>query len=96
MATVTQRPANVVNLVGNYAIRVDLEYNRYLVATNTTRGLSDEPDTSDSWTARIFHTTIAEVPDALLGEAAASGLISAFAHLDTDANNIVRTPTSVP
>ncbi|MCJ0949919.1 hypothetical protein F6X56_01355 (plasmid) [Rhodococcus erythropolis] len=93
LATVTQRPANVVNVAGDYAIRVDLEYNRYLLATNTTRGLSDEPDTSGSWTDRIFHTDIAKVQDALLGEATASWLIdafdTAFAHLDTDGNSIV-------
>lgn len=31
LAAVTQRPANIVNLAGVYAIRVDLEYNRYLL-----------------------------------------------------------------
>ena len=28
LAAVTQRPVNVVNLAGMYAIRVELEYNR--------------------------------------------------------------------
>ncbi|WP_233364094.1 hypothetical protein [Rhodococcus globerulus] len=48
LAAVSQRPANVVDLAGEYAIRVDLEYNRYVVATNTPQGLSGEPDASGS------------------------------------------------
>jgi hypothetical protein len=93
LAAVTQRPANIVNLAGVYAIRVDLEYNRYLLATNTARGLSDEPDTSGSWTVRIYQTTIETVPDTLLTEAADSWLVDAFdaalAHLESGGNKIV-------
>ncbi|WP_092808368.1 hypothetical protein [Rhodococcus globerulus] len=93
LAAVTQRPANIVNLAGVYTIRVDLEYNRYLLATNTARGLSDEPDTSGSWTVRIYQTNIETVPDALLTEATDSWLVDAFdaalAHLESGGNNIV-------
>lgn len=48
LAAATHRPANVVNLFGEYAIRVDLEYNRFLLATNTAAGLSDRPDNGES------------------------------------------------
>lgn len=92
LATVTQRPANVVNLAGSYAIRVDLEYNRYLLATNTTEGLSDEPDTTGSWTVRIFQTDVETLPDMLLAESVAAWLIDAFdaalANLETDGNKV--------
>lgn len=47
LAAASQRPANVVNVEGHYAIRVDLEYNRYVLATNAPRGLWDEPDASN-------------------------------------------------
>ncbi|WP_257012994.1 hypothetical protein [Rhodococcus sp. ACPA4] len=93
LATATHRPANVVNLAGDYAIRVDLEYNRYVLATNTGRGLSDEPDTSGSWTVRVFQTNIASIPDTLLGEAADPWLVDAFdsalTRLEADGNKIV-------
>ncbi|MDV6212644.1 hypothetical protein R3Q08_30745 [Rhodococcus erythropolis] len=56
LAAASQRPATVVNMDGYYAIRVDLEYSRYVVATNSPRGLWDEPDVSGSWLARIPHT----------------------------------------
>lgn len=93
LATATHRPANVVNLAGDYAIRVDLEYNRYLLATNSARGLSDEPDTSGSWTVRIFDTDIESVPDVLLTVAMDSWLVDAFdsalARLESGGNKIV-------
>jgi hypothetical protein len=93
LAAVTHRPANIVNLAGVYAIRVDLEYNRYLLATNTARGLSDEPDASGSWTVRIFDTDIESVPDALLAEATDSWLVDAFdtalTQLESGGNKIV-------
>ncbi|WP_336873939.1 hypothetical protein [Rhodococcus qingshengii] len=49
-------PAAVVNVDGHYATRVDLEYNRYVLATNSPCGLWDEPDTSGSWWVRIMQT----------------------------------------
>lgn len=78
LAAATHRPANVVNLAGNYAIRVDLEYNRYVLAANTPQGLSDEPDASGSWLVRIFQTDLNGVQDTLLAEATDQWLIDAF------------------
>ncbi|WP_251014221.1 hypothetical protein [Rhodococcus qingshengii] len=39
LAAASERPAAVVNIDGRYAIRVDLEYNRHVLATNSPRGL---------------------------------------------------------
>ncbi|PVX59718.1 hypothetical protein [Rhodococcus globerulus] len=92
LAAATQRPTNVVNLDGSYAIRVDLEYNRYVVATNTARGLSDEPDTNGSWLVRIFRSDLAGLSDELLTESTAAWLIDAFdsalARLESGGNKI--------
>ncbi|MDF3319719.1 hypothetical protein ACIGKR_32255 [Rhodococcus qingshengii] len=56
MAAASQRPAAVVNVDEHYAIRVDLEYGRYVLATNSPRGLWDEPDASGTWMVRIVQT----------------------------------------
>lgn len=92
LATASQRPANVVNLAGEYAIRVDLEYNRYVVATNTPRGLSDEPDTSGTWLVRILQVGRDDLPHELLTEATDPWLIDAFdsavRYLKADGNKI--------
>lgn len=45
-----------------------LEYNRYVPATNAPRGLRDEPDASESWLVRIFHSSD-DGMDMLVGEA---------------------------
>ncbi|WP_258957187.1 hypothetical protein [Rhodococcus globerulus] len=78
LAAATHRPSNVVNVVGAYAIRVDLECNRYVVATNTAHGLSDEPDSSGTWVVRFFRSDIAGASDELLTEATHPWLIDAF------------------
>ncbi|TSD40281.1 hypothetical protein FFI94_031445 [Rhodococcus sp. KBS0724] len=92
LAAASQRPANVVNLAGEYAIRVELEYSRYVVATNTPQGLSDEPDASGSWLVRIFQSGHDDAPHELLTEANDQWLIDAFdsalEHLETDGNKI--------
>ncbi|MDV6271838.1 hypothetical protein [Rhodococcus globerulus] len=92
LAAASQRPANVVNLAGEYAIRVDLEYNRYVVATNTPQGLSGEPDASGSWLVRIFQSGNDDAPHELLTEATDQWLIDAFdsalEHLEADGNKI--------
>ena len=54
LATATQRPANIVNLGGRYAIRVDFEYNRYALATNSEGGLSSDVDAVDHWRVALF------------------------------------------
>lgn len=92
LAAASRRPANVVNVDGHYAIRVDLEYNRYVLATNTPRGLWDEPDASESWLVRIFQTGD-DGTDTLLGEAKKPWLIDAFdsavEQLESDGNIVV-------
>ncbi|WP_075836299.1 MULTISPECIES: hypothetical protein [unclassified Rhodococcus (in: high G+C Gram-positive bacteria)] len=92
LAAASQRPANIVNLAGEYAIRVDLEYNRYVVATNTPQGLSDEPDANGSWLVRIFQSGNDDAPHELLTEATDQWLIDAFdsalEHLEADGNKI--------
>ncbi|NRI69842.1 hypothetical protein FEZ60_30450 [Rhodococcus sp. MS16] len=92
LAAASQRPANVVNLAGEYAIRVELEYSRYVVATNTPGGLADEPDASGTWLVRIFHAGNDDAPHELLTEATDQWLIdaydSALRHLKADGNTI--------
>ncbi|MGW6658789.1 hypothetical protein [Rhodococcus sp. NPDC055024] len=87
LAAATHRPANVVNLFGEYAIRVDLEYNRYLLATNTVAGLSDQPDLGDLWLVRFFQSELTDTPDQLLAEASHQWLVDA---LDTALEQIER------
>ncbi|WP_233365742.1 hypothetical protein [Rhodococcus globerulus] len=92
LAAATQRPANIVNIAGDYAIRVDLEYNRYAIATNTRRGLSDDPDASGTWLVRFFQTDIDGASDQLLAEATRQWLVDAFdsalQHLEALGNKI--------
>ncbi|MFF9561368.1 hypothetical protein ACF1DY_36830, partial [Streptomyces albus] len=78
LAAVTQRPVNVVNLAGMYAIRVELEYNRYVVATNTPHGLSDDPEIEGSWLVRIFQTNADDAQDELRTAATQVWVIDAF------------------
>ncbi len=77
LAAASQRPVNVVNLDGVYAIRVDLEYNRHVLATNSPQGLWDEPDVNGSWRVRILHVG-GDGTHALLSEATNPWLIDAF------------------
>ncbi|MBS3693918.1 hypothetical protein [Rhodococcus qingshengii] len=77
LAAASQRPAAVVNVDGQYAIRVDLEYNRYVLATNSARGLWDEPDVSGSWWVRIVQTGD-DNSETLLVQAQKPWLIDAF------------------
>ena len=77
LAAASERPATVVNIDGRYAIRVDLEYNRHILATNSARGLGDEPDVSGSWWVRIVQTDDAG-SDRLLTQAQKPWLIDAF------------------
>lgn len=93
LAAVTHRPANIVNVAGSYAIRVDLEYNRYVLATNTHQGLTDEPAFSDRWLVRFFQTSTDGLSDGLLSEATHQWLIDAFdsalESLEVDGKKIV-------
>jgi len=57
LATVTRRSTAVVNHGDDYAIRVDFVFGRYLLATNTDAGLSDDPDSESWWTVRFFDSS---------------------------------------
>ncbi|NKS74000.1 hypothetical protein GS531_17410 [Rhodococcus hoagii] len=48
LAAATHRPTNVVNIGGEYAIRVDFAFGMYVLATNTEHGLSSDPDAGTS------------------------------------------------
>lgn len=77
LATATHRPANVVNVAGNYCIRVDFEYNRYLIAGNTGAGLSDQRG-SEIWSIRIYEADASSSDDRLLAEASHQWLVDAY------------------
>lgn len=67
LATATHRPANVVNTGSGYAIRVDFEYNRYLLATNhVVNGLSGYDETSDRWMVRFYQDSDSAEPEVLV------------------------------
>ena len=57
LAAATHRPTNVVNIGGEYAIRVDFAFGMYVLATNTEHGLSSDPDARDIWLVRLFEQT---------------------------------------
>ena len=92
LAAASERPATVVNIDGRYAIRVDLEYNRHVLATNSPRGLGDEPDASGSWWVRIVQADDAG-GDLVLTETRKPWLIDAFdaavGQLESDGHAIV-------
>ena len=92
LAAASQRPAAVVNLDGQYAIRVDFEYGRYVLATNSPRGLWDEPDVSGSWWVRIVQT-VDGGGEMLLAQAEKPWLIDAFDaavdHLESGGHAVV-------
>lgn len=54
LAAATHRPANIVNLGETYAIRVEFELGRYLLATNDGGDLATEDGGGDGcWTVRL-------------------------------------------
>jgi len=57
LAAATHRPTSVVNIGGEYAIRVDFAFGMYVLATNTEHGLSSDPDARDIWLVRFFEQT---------------------------------------
>lgn len=77
LAAATHRPANIVNTAGRYAIRVDFEFNRYVLATNSVDGLTGDVDAIEAWHVAIFQGADAAV-DELLADAEHEWLADAF------------------
>ncbi|WP_240945542.1 hypothetical protein [Rhodococcus sp. HNM0569] len=76
LETAAHRPASVVNVADDYAIRVDFEFSRHLLATNTGSGLADDPSLIDDWTVGIYQ----DGPDGpvLLAQAKGRWLVDAY------------------
>ncbi|WP_430335753.1 hypothetical protein [Rhodococcus sp. ACT016] len=78
LAAATHRPANVVNTGGGYAIRVDFEYNRYLLATDhAVEGLSGDTTAASHWVVRFYQDS-ADTDAELLVTAEHEWLVDAF------------------
>lgn len=75
----TQRGARVENLGGQYALRVDFELGRYLLATNADAviGLADD-DADAPWRVRFFDGALDEAPAVLIADRSAAWLIDAY------------------
>ncbi|PTR28668.1 hypothetical protein C8K36_10329 [Rhodococcus sp. OK519] len=74
LAAATQRPANIVNLGGMYAIRVEFELSRYLLATNEGGDLSTTVDGGEgTWSVQFFGPS-----DVRLAAADRKWLVDAF------------------
>lgn len=78
LAAATQRPANVVNTGAGYAIRVDFEFNRYLLASNATDGLSDAVEDRSEWRVSLYQGATDGTSDELLATAGHAWLVDAF------------------
>ena len=77
LAAATHRPADIVNLGGTYAIRVEFELDRYLLATNAGGDLSTEKDGGDGWWTIRFFGRIDGAHE-LLAAASGEWLVDAF------------------
>jgi len=78
LAAATHRPANIVNVLDRYAIRVDFEFNRYVLATNSGDGLTSDVDAIEAWHVAFFQQSDDESVDELLEEARDEWLADAF------------------
>ncbi|NMD55238.1 MULTISPECIES: hypothetical protein [Tsukamurella] len=75
----TQRTARVENLGGQYALRVDFELGRYLLATNTDAviGLADD-DAGAPWRVRFFDGALDDGASVQIADRSAAWLIDAY------------------
>ncbi|MDV7354850.1 hypothetical protein ACH47B_09885 [Rhodococcus sp. NPDC019627] len=79
LAAATHRPASIVNIGCGYAIRIDFEYQHYLLAVNAEGVLADHPDAAALWRVALFkESDSAEAPDQLIVTAESSWLVDAF------------------
>lgn len=84
LTVAARRPASVVNIGGEYSIRVDFEFARYLLATNTTAGLYDsdgtmsygDEDSPVPWRVQVIAT--ANGSDQVIADTTAPWLIDAY------------------
>ncbi|MBM4569070.1 hypothetical protein GS489_00775 [Rhodococcus hoagii] len=83
LAVASHRPTHVVSDGGVFAVRVDFAFGRYLLATNTVVGPSDDPDATEWWTVRFFQLPDTATP---LYQVRAQWLVDAF----DDAVNALR------
>ncbi|MGF7121408.1 hypothetical protein [Rhodococcus sp. AG1013] len=86
LAAATHRPTSVVNIGGEYAIRVDFAFSMYVLATNSEHGLNNDPDAQDIWLVRFFEEQAGG--DVALVEARHEWLVDAF---DLVIEELVRT-----
>ncbi|CAM2775832.1 Immunity protein 63 domain-containing protein [Prescottella defluvii] len=77
LAAATHRPANIVDVADGYAIRVDFEFNRYVLATNDRGGLTSDVDAIEVWSV-AFYQQCDSAADELLAEASHEWLADAF------------------
>ncbi|MCL2535466.1 MAG: hypothetical protein FWE39_15000 [Nocardiaceae bacterium] len=78
LAAATHRPANVVNTGAGYAIRVDFEYNRYLLATDdVVDGLAGDAAAASHWVVRFYQDS-ADAGAEVLVTAEHEWLVDAF------------------
>ena len=89
----TERGARVENIDGQYALRVDFELGRYLLATNTDElvGLADE-DAGRPWRVRFFDGALADGPSNLVADRSAAWLIDAYDAAVADLPPLVELP----
>lgn len=74
----TQRAARVEDVEGQYALRVDFELGRYLLATNTDELLSlTDEDAGTPWRVRFFDGALDEAV-VLIADRSAEWLIDAY------------------
>lgn len=89
----TQRSARVENLDGLYALRVDFDFGRYLLATNTDdfSGLADH-DAGAPWRVRFFDGAFADGQSIVVADRSAAWLIDAYDAAVADLPPVVEAP----
>ncbi|TWS23542.1 hypothetical protein FK268_14795 [Tsukamurella sputi] len=91
----TERSARVENINGQYALRVDFELGRYLLATNTdsVTGLADD-DAGAPWRVRFFDGAMDDGASVLIADRSAAWLIDAYDAAVADLPPVTEVPHS--